>query len=301
MLKKRKKRSHLKKESLGCYVFVGIIALLCVLPFWIIFVGSISDESEIIQHGFSMIPRNPGLATYSFILSQKGAMLLRAFGVTFAAMVLGTLYTMVITTTFAYVVSLPKDKFRFSTGLSFFAWFTTVFSGGVLPWYILMSQYYHLKNNIFALFIPYGMNVFFMFVLKNNFKAIPEELVEAAEIDGASDATIFFKIALPMAKVGLVTVGLFTVLQYWNDFYLSLYLVSSTELYTVQKLLYNMMSNISALLSGAAGSSAAMHMVIPSNGARMAMTMFTVVPIMVFYPFVQKYFVKGMTVGAVKG
>lgn len=149
--------------------------------------------------------------------------------------------------------------------------------------------------------LPYGMNVFYMFVLKSNFKAIPEELVEAAKIDGASDARVFFSIALPLAKVGLVSVILFMALQFWNDFYLSLYLITKTDLYTLQKLLYNMMSNISALMTNSNLASAKEHIVLPTNTARMAMTMFTVVPVAVFYPFAQKYFIKGITVGAVKG
>lgn len=140
-----------------------------------------------------------------------------------------------------------------------------------------------------------------MFVLKSNFKSVPEELTEAAKIDGASDARVFFTIVLPLAKVGLVSVILFMTLQFWNDFYLSLYLITKTDLYTLQKLLYNMMSNISALLSNTTLQSARDHIVLPSNTARMAMTMFTVLPIAVFFPLAQRYFVKGITIGAVKG
>ncbi len=228
-------------------------------------------------------------------------MIIRAFGVSFAVIFLGTLYSLFIMTTFAYTVAQKKEVFRFSSALSFFAWFTTVFSGGILPWYILMTRYYGLQNNLFALFVPYGMNVFYMFVLKNSFKAIPEELIEAARIDGATSMKIFTSIAIPLAKVGLVTVILFMSLQYWNDFHLSLYLITKSDLYTVQKLLYNMMANISALLSGTKSVVEASNITIPSNTARMVMTMLTVLPVVAFFPFAQKYFVKGITVGAVKG
>lgn len=277
------------------------MAFLCFLPLWITFASSISNETAIVKNGFSLLPQEPTLETYRYILKDKGTMIIRAFGVSFAVIFLGTLYSLFIMTTFAYTVAQKKEVFRFSSALSFFAWFTTVFSGGILPWYILMTRYYGLQNNLFALFVPYGMNVFYMFVLKNSFKAIPEELIEAARIDGATSMRIFTSIAIPLAKVGLVTVILFMSLQYWNDFHLSLYLITKSDLYTVQKLLYNMMANISALLSGTKSVVEASNITIPSNTARMVMTMLTVLPVVAFFPFAQKYFVKGITVGAVKG
>ena len=295
------KKRHKKKESLVCYLIVGIMAFLCFLPLWITFASSILNETAIVKNGFSLLPQEPTLETYRYILKDKGTMIIRAFGVSFAVIFLGTLYSLFIMTTFAYTVAQKKEVFRFSSALSFFAWFTTVFSGGILPWYILMTRYYGLQNNLFALFVPYGMNVFYMFVLKNSFKAIPEELIEAARIDGATSMKIFTSIAIPLAKVGLVTVILFMSLQYWNDFHLSLYLITKSDLYTVQKLLYNMMANISALLSGTKSVVEASNITIPSNTARMVMTMLTVLPVVAFFPFAQKYFVKGITVGAVKG
>ena len=295
------KRKHIKKESWVCYLFVGLMAFVCFLPLWITFSASISSEADIVKEGFALFPKTPNLDTYQYIISNKGTMLVRAFGISFLVIFIGTLYSMVIMTTFAYAAAQKKEVFRFASAISFFAWFTTVFSGGILPWYILVTKYYGLQNNIFALFLPYGMNVFFMFILKSNFKAIPEELIEAAKIDGATNSKIFFIIALPLTKVGLVTIILFMALQYWNDFHLSLYLITKPEMYTVQKLLYNMMANISALLTNSSLQSAKEHIVLPSNTARMAMTVFTVLPVLVFYPFAQKYFVKGITVGAVKG
>lgn len=300
-MRKQQNVSRKTKESILSYVVVGIMALTCFLPLWIAFVASISDETAIINEGFSLLPRKMTLDTYKFIIENKGMMLVRAYGVSFLSVFLGIIYSVTVMSLYAYAAAQKKDNFRFAGVLSFFAWFTMIFSGGLLPWYILCTRYYGLQNNILALVLPYGMNVFYMFVLKNNFKAVPEELVEAAKIDGASDARVFFSIALPLAKVGLVSVILFMALQYWNDFYLSLYLITKTQLYTLQKLLYNMMANISALLTNSTLQSAKEHIVLPSNTARMAMTVFTVVPVMIFYPFAQKYFVKGITVGAVKG
>ena len=277
--------SRRAKESVICYILVGVVAFTCVLPLWIALVASLSDETEIVEKGFSLLPRKFTLETYKFIIKNKGAMLLRAYGMSFAATILGTVISTSIMSLYAYAASQKKSVFRFAGVLSFFAWFTMIFSGGLLPWYILCTKYYRLQNNIWALVLPYGMNVFYMFVLKSNFKSVPEELTEAAKIDGASDARVI----------------LFMTLQFWNDFYLSLYLITKTDLYTLQKLLYNMMSNISALLSNTTLQSARDHIVLPSNTARMAMTMFTVLPIAVFFPLAQRYFVKGITIGAVKG
>lgn len=186
------KRKHIKKESWVCYLFVGLMAFVCFLPLWITFSASISSEADIVKEGFALFPKTPNLDTYQYIISNKGTMLVRAFGISFLVIFIGTLYSMVIMTTFAYAAAQKKEVFRFASAISFFAWFTTVFSGGILPWYILVTKYYGLQNNIFALFLPYGMNVFFMFILKSNFKAIPEELIEAAKIDGATNSKIFF-------------------------------------------------------------------------------------------------------------
>lgn len=185
------KRKH---ESVLCYIIAGLFAATCFLPLWIAFVASVSDETEIVRKGFSLLPRNATLETYRYIISNKGTMLLRAYGVSFLSTILGTVYSLCIMTLFAYAAAQKKETYRFGSALSFFAWFTMIFSGGLLPWYILCTKYYHLQNNILALVLPYGMNVFYMFVLKNTFKGILPELIEAAKIDGASDAGIFFRI-----------------------------------------------------------------------------------------------------------
>lgn len=295
------KKKGLNRESYVSCVLVGIAAFLCILPFWIILVNSFGSEQDIGLHGFSVLPRTFTLENYKYMVDNKGSMLLRAFGVTTIMLVLGTLYTLTNVVCFAYAIAQDKKVFPLANILSFFAWFTTVFSGGVIPWYILTTQYYGLKNNLWALFIPSGLNVFHVFIMKSNFKSMPKELTESAKIDGASNLRIFLAIALPLSKVGLVTVALFTTLGYWNDFYLSLYLITKTELYPVQKLLYGMMSNITQLLSGTISTDALDHITLPMNTARMVMTVLTTLPVMFVFPLVQKYFVKGITIGAVKG
>lgn len=293
------RRTKRDSEGVTSYIIIGFLVCLSAIPLLVAISSSLSDEEAILVNGYSILPQNFTVDTYKFMLSNKGSMLLRAYGTTIATTVFGTIYTMVVTTCFAYATAQKQSVFPLRDGLSFFAWFASVFNAGVLPWYILCSQYYGLYNNLWALFIPYGMNVFNMFVLRNNFRALPEEIIEAARIDGASNGQIFIRIAIPIAKSGIVTIVLFTVLTYWNDFTLPLYLTTQTKYYTIQRFLYNLMSNLTALLSGM--DKATVHMTLPTNTAKMAMTVMTVVPIALVFPFAQKYFVKGLTVGAVKG
>ncbi len=284
------------------YLITFILALICFIPFWIAVASSFSSESAIMESGFALWPREFSLDTYRFLTMNKGAIVLRSYLNTFFVVVVGTLYSLVVTTCFAYATAQKKTVFRYANVLSFFAWFTTVFSGGVLPWYIMTTRYYRLQNNIWALFIPSAMSVFNMIILRSNFKTTPEELYESARIDGAGNMCIFLKIAIPLNKVALVTITLFYALGYWNDFHLSLYLITKQDLYTVQKMLYQMMSNISALMSNSSAVSGASSVSqIPIITSRMCMTVFATLPVLVFYPFAQKYFVQGITVGAVKG
>lgn len=296
-----KRRSDLKDGGWLFYLITLILAVLCFVPMWITLVSSFTSEATINAKGYSLLIREFSTETYRFLIQNKGPMLLKAYGITFLVVILGTIYSLTVTTCFAYAVSQKKSVFRYANALSFFAWFTTIFSGGVLPWYIVTTRYYHLQNNIWALFVPSAMSVFNMMVLRSNFRAIPEELYESARLDGAGNLAVFVKIAIPLNKVALVTVTLFYALGYWNDFYLSMYLITKTDLYTVQKLLYQMMSNISALMSNSSMASAASQTQIPTVTARMCMTVMTTLPVLVFYPFAQKYFVQGITVGAVKG
>ncbi len=296
-----KRRSDLKDGGWLFYLITLILAVLCFVPMWITLVSSFTSEATINAKGYSLLIREFSTETYRFLIQNKGPMLLKAYGITFLVVILGTIYSLTVTTCFAYAVSQKQSVFRYANALSFFAWFTTIFSGGVLPWYIVTTRYYHLQNNIWALFVPSAMSVFNMMVLRSNFRAIPEELYESARLDGAGNLAVFVKIAIPLNKVALVTVTLFYALGYWNDFYLSMYLITKTDLYTVQKLLYQMMSNISALMSNSSMASAASQTQIPTVTARMCMTVMTTLPVLVFYPFAQKYFVQGITVGAVKG
>ena len=278
-----KKTGKLKKESRVCCVILAILALLCLIPMLMVVSASVTDEAELYEFGYSLFPRNPTLNTYIFLLQSKGKMLLRAFFTTLTVTVLGTLYSVTITTLFAYAVTQKKEVFRFSRVLSFFAWFTTIFSGGIVPWYILCTRYYGLKDNIFALFIPYGFSVFNMFILRGSFREIPNEIIESAKLDGASNSRIFTSIALPLARGGILTVSLFSIFGLWNDFFLPQWLTTKTEMLTLQKMLYSMLSNVSQLLSQSDLNALMQHITLPTQTAKMAVAVLAILPLVILY------------------
>lgn len=280
------------------YTLISLYTLICLYPLLLAFSVAFSDETSITKYGYSLLPQSPTLNTFKYLLSQRTGMMINAYGVTILVTVVGVFVSLMVTVMYAYSSAAPG--FRHRNKFSFFAYFTMLFNGGMLPWYILCTKYYHLSNQITGLFLPYAMNVFNMFLMKNYLKTIPDELYESARIDGAGNFRIFFSIILPLSQVGLVTIGLFYGLSYWNDFYLPLMLVSNDNLYTVQFLLYRMMSNISFLTTNS-GNSMTAHVQPPMQTARMAMSVLAIGPIIFLYPFVQKYFVKGIVLGAVKG
>ena len=297
----RKKTHKLKRESKLCFTILAILTLLCLLPMLMVVTASVTDEQYIQEFGYTLLPVKPTLSTYQYLLANKGSMMLRAFGTTLAATVLGTVYQVVITTMFAYAVTQKKEVYPPARVLSFFAWFTTIFGGGVVPWYILCTQYYGLKDNLFALFVPYGFNVFNMFILRSSFRGIPSEMIESAKLDGASDAKIFISISLPLARAGILTVTLFTIFGLWNDFYLPQWLTTKSELQTLQKILYSMLSNVAQLLHNTEMASYMSNIKLPTQTAKMAVAVMAILPLVVLYPFSLKYFVKGINVGGVKG
>lgn len=292
----------LKKESKLCCFVIIVLMFLCVVPMILVLSSSLSTEEDIIKYGYSFVPRHFSPDTYVFMFANKGKMILNSLWMSVRTVLCGTLYTLVITVCFAYAVSQKKKVFRFAKPLSFFAWFTTIFSGGVFPWYIMCSQYYGLRNNAWALFIPYGISVWNMFIVRGAFRSIPEEIFESARLDGASDFRCFVSIAIPLAKSGIVTVALFSVLTYWNDFHLSQWLITKADFYTLQKLLYSMLSSASFLLQNSTGMESILSNIqIPAETAKMAVAVIAIAPILVAYPFFFRYFVKGINVGGIKG
>ncbi len=299
-INRKKNINPFDKESRVCYIVAAIIAILCLLPVWIAFCASITTEETLIREGYPIwIPQDANLDAYKYLLLTQAKGIIRALRISVLSTVVGTAIALVVQICYAYAAAQKEQDFPFAGTISMLAWFTTVFSGGILPWYILCTRYYGLRNNIWALTLPACFSTFYMFLLRNGFKAVPGELIESAKIDGASHPRIMLSIVLPLSKVSIVTVGMFTVLGFWNDFHLSLYLGTQREYFTLQKLLYNMLTNITEMFNMDIPPS--VQVAISPNTARMALTLLTLLPVIIVYPFAQKYLVQGVTVGAVKG
>lgn len=300
--KKTRSSSVAEKESWVCCGIQVLLCIICVAPLIMVLSASLTAESTVVKEGYSLFIKDFSLDTYKFLLNNKARLLMDAFKMTVLSTFLGTICSVIVTTCFAWAVTQKKEDFFFARPLSFIAWFTTIFSGGVLPWYILCTQYYGLKNNIFALFVPSCFSVWNMYILRGNFRTIPTELLEAAKLDGASHARIFVQLVLPLGRAGIVAVSMFNMLGFWNDFFLPQWLINKTKYQTLQKLLYSMLSSTTFLMKNSAGTSGlAAHVVIPNKTAVMAVAVIAIIPILAIYPFTLRYFVKGINLGGVKG
>lgn len=276
-----------------------ILALFCVVPVLYILSASFSDEIALSQQGYSLLPRGFSLEAFKYILKTPKA-ILEAYGVTIIVTVAGTFFSLLFTAMFAYV--LARKDFKLGRVFSFMVFFAMLFSGGLVSTYIMMVRYYHLKDTLLALIIPYIIMPWHVFLMKGFLADIPISLIDAAKIDGAGEVRTFFKIVLPISKPALATVGLFIAFTYWNDWYQSMLYIDDASLSSLQYYLYRIMNNIQYLSSSMMSGSVAIDMAaLPSETARMALCLLAAGPMLVIFPFFQKYFIKGLTVGAVKG
>lgn len=280
------------------YGTVTAFMLLCLYPLMLMLSSSFSTEKEIVKLGYSVWPRGFTLDTYKYLFKSGGEWILSSYIVTVFVTVAGTACSMLITAMLAYALSSRKLKYR--NRISMYCYFTMLFNGGLVPWYILIVNYYDLTNTLAALIAPYLLNVFFLFVMRSYFDTIPEPLLEAARIDGAGEMYIFARIMIPMTIPGIATISLFYAIQYWNDWWLSLLFIRDDELYPLQYRLYNLLSNTQALASNMSETSAD-KIAVPTNTVKAAVTMITIAPILMVFPFIQRFFVKGLMIGAVKG
>ena len=281
------------------YVFLAILAAVCLLPFLLVISGSFTEQYAIQLHGYQLIPETFSLDAYK-MLFRIPEDILRAYGVTIFVTFTGTAVGLFFTSMAAYVLASPDFKYRYQ--VSFFFYFTSIFGGGLVPWYIFCTKYLHFHNNVISMILPIMINVTYLLILKSYMMGIPTSLYESARLDGANDLTIFFKIALPLSKAGLATVGLFLALNYWNDWYNAMLFLDegSRELYPLQYYLNNILTKAQAM-NAAAARSGIPASDVPSEPLKLAMTVVATGPIILLYPFLQKYFVKGVTIGAVKG
>lgn len=280
------------------YVSLIILAILCIFPFILVVSSSFTEESKIVTDGYQFIPTAFSTEAYS-ILFKYPEQMIQAYLVTIAVTVTGTILGLFFTSMTAYALS--RRDFKWRNNFSFFFFFTTLFNGGLVPWYLLMVNYLDMKDSFAALIIPMMLNVFYIIVMKSFMGGIPDAIVESAKIDGAGDFKIYARLILPLSKPALATIGLFLALAYWNDWYNALLFISNEDLMPLQYYLYKMLGNMDGMRKAMMGAGAVVTTSIPSESLKMAMTVVATGPILLAYPFVQRYFVQGLTIGAVKG
>lgn len=290
-----------KKVQIFGNLFMSVMTILSLLPFILLFVVSFTDSNEIVRSGYSFLPKAWSLEAYQYIWRER-LQIFRAYGITIIVTAIGTTASLLMTMMYAYVLS--KPYFPGKKFFTIFILFTMLFNGGLVPTYTMYTRYLHMKNTLWALIVPSlllsAMNVILVrSYIQNN---IPDSLVEVAHIDGASEYRIFYSIILPLSKPIVVTIGMFIGVAYWNDWANGLYYVTDNHLYSIQQLLNNMLKNIEYLSSNSVAASLASGAVkIPTATVRMAIAVVGILPILIIYPYVQKFFVKGISLGAVKG
>lgn len=284
-----------------CHVVLFILTLFLVFPFLLLFMSSITEESTLIMNGYSLFPEKFSIAAYEYIF-KNGAKVFHAYGVTIFVTAVGTFCNLFMSAMLAFGLSQKKLPFR--RGILFYVFFTMLFNGGLVPTYMMYTGAFHIKNTIFALLVPnLLMSAVNVLLIRTFFEGnIPQALYEAAEIDGAGQFSVFFKIVLPLGKPILVAVALFAGLGYWNDWTNGLYYVNQEKYWGIQNLLNKMISDVQALSSGLLSSEmTSMASSMPSVSVRMAIAFVAMLPILIMYPFLQKYFAEGIAAGAVKG
>ena len=303
----REKELTHKKPSRGQYVLaviLGLFTLFCLLPVLLVVVVSFSSEASVAAKGFSFFPTEWSVKAYDYVF-KFGRQLLVSYGVTTFVAVFGTLLSLWLTSMFAY--SLSRKNFNWRNGLSVYLLITMLFSGGTLGGYLINTNVFHLKNTLWVLILPgciTTMNVIVMRTFINT--NVPDSLVEAAKIDGASDYRLFFVIVIPIMAPVLAALGFMTAIGHWNQWMTSYLYITKSELTTLQHMLMKIEKNLDFLKEQLAQGQLSPEQIeefknAPSETARMAMLFCTLGPVLVVYPFFQRFFIKGMTVGAVKG
>ena len=283
-------------------VVMILLAIYCIVPFILMLSVSLSSESSLAQYCYSFWPKEFSFAAYDYLWAKR-ITIGRCYAMTIIVTVVGTLANLVLTSLFAYPLS--RQDFKARNVFAFILFFTVLFNGGLTASYIIWTSVFHVKNTIWALILPGSlMGAMNVLMVRNQFNAnIPYSILEAARLDGANDMRIYAKIMVPLSKPVMTTIGLFAALGYWNNWTNGLYYISDTKLYTIQVYLKKLMDNIAFLKSGdtAAESAALAFKTMPTEGARMAIAIVAILPILLVYPFIQKELVRGMVVGGVKG
>lgn len=282
-------------------VIMALITIVAFLPFILIIMASFTEEKTLIQFGYSFFPKKFSIASYSYLFTHAYT-IVHAYCVSIGVTCVGTALSILLTTMMAYPMS--RKDFKYRNVLAFIVFFTMLFSGGIVPSYIMWSRLLQVTNTYAALIFPtYLLGAFNVLLVRNYFmNNVPVALIESAQIDGAKEFTIFFKIMLPLSIPVLITIGLFTGLAYWNDWINALYYITNPDFYGIQNLLIYIMNNIQFITSGDGARMLGNNAVqVPTTGIRMAMAVVGILPILIVFPFTQKYLTEGIVIGAVKG
>jgi putative aldouronate transport system permease protein len=276
-------------------LYLTILAIAMIAPFLLVLGTSFSAEKMITLHGYTVWPREFSLAAYRFVI--EGGTIFRAYGISAFVTLAGTFIAVLITSMAGYAISRKCLKYRNVFALLFY--FTMLFNGGIVPWYIMVNQM-GFRNSIWALILPICFSPFLMLLIRNFFQTLPDAIIESVKLDGAGEMRIFMQIILPISLPGLATISLFYMLAFWNDWWLALCFIDQEQLFPLQYLLRKVLSSTAYAKMGGMQS----KMVVgnaPTETVKTATSIFTIGPIILVYPFIQKYFVKGITIGAVKG
>lgn len=299
-----KKHNRIRKDSVMIafdvikYFLLTITSLLCVLPFVLIVSGSITSNETILREGYSILPRDISFDAYSMIFKAPKD-ILQAYKITIYYTAVGTLTGLAVIVLTAYVIS--RKEFKYRNVVSFLIYFTSIFGGGLVAWYLMYTNILGLKGTTFAIWFPAIMSPFLVILMRTFITgSVPDAIVESAKIDGAGHGTVLTRIVLPVLGPGLATVGLFLALGYWNDWYRSSMFSTDSSTWELQFYLYNMLNASQALKAMSQASSVPMDS-MPGQTMKLAMAVVATGPVLIFYPFVQRYFVTGITIGAVKG
>lgn len=291
-----KKSRGEKVFDIVVYAIAAIFCIYCMYPFAIILGSSFETERNFATYGFPIIPHDFTTKAYEMVLGDS--QIFKAYGVTIFTTVVGTLFSMLLTVTMAYPLSLKKLRFR--NFITFYVYFTMLFGGGLVPTYLLITRTLGMKDSIWVLIIPVAFGAWNMFLMRNFFNGIPSELAESAYMDGANDIQILWKIILPVSVPGIATISLFYALGYWNQWFNAMLYIDNADLVPLQYLLMRMLRNVEAMREMARTTGVSMGD-IPTNSLRMATTVVAIGPVVLLYPYAQKYFTSGLTVGAIKG
>lgn len=279
-------------------VLLTLLSLLCVLPFIVIISGSFTENLTILRDGFSLLPRNFTVEAYKTIFRSPQD-IIQAYKMNFYYTFMGTVFGLLVITLTAYVIS--RKEFKYRNQIAFLIYFTTIFGGGMIPWYLMYANVLNLRGTTLAIWFPALMTPFLVILMRTFITgSVPDAVVESAKIDGAGHWTIFWKIVLPVLGPGLATVGLFQALGYWNDWYRSSMFSTGSETWSLQFYLYDMVNSTQAMRQMAQNVNLDTAN-LPTQSVKLAMAVVATGPVLLFYPFVQRYFVSGITIGAVKG